>query len=215
MTISPTARPRRGSESLNAAGALFRRHGVDGVGVDAIMDRAGLTHGGFYGHFASKEALVAEVCADELGHSAARWADMAGQPDAFARIVAQYLRLRARRDRRGRMHPGDTRPGGRPAARSMFARDGDDTPHGGYAGTDLACKAVATAGPGGAFDAGRRGGPGASLQRCGVGCRDPASGPSRAVSPESGGQPVPIPDAALDRIEPVLAEKRTGCAGSR
>jgi TetR/AcrR family transcriptional repressor of nem operon len=77
---------------LNAASALFRRHGVDGVGVDAIMDRAGLTHGGFYGHFASKEALVAEVCAYELGQSAARWAEMAGQPDGFARIVAQYLR---------------------------------------------------------------------------------------------------------------------------
>jgi TetR/AcrR family transcriptional repressor of nem operon len=77
---------------LNAASAVFRRHGVDGVGVDAIMDRAGLTHGGFYGHFASKEALVAEVCAHELGQSAARWAEMAGQPDGFARIVAQYLR---------------------------------------------------------------------------------------------------------------------------
>lgn len=77
---------------LKAAGALFRRHGVDGVGVDAIMDRAGLTHGGFYAHFASKEALVAEVCAHELGQSAARWAEMAGQSDAFARIVAQYLR---------------------------------------------------------------------------------------------------------------------------
>jgi TetR/AcrR family transcriptional regulator, transcriptional repressor for nem operon len=77
---------------LNAAIALFRRHGVDAVGVDAIMDRAGLTHGGFYGHFTSKEALVAEVCADELGQSAARWAEMAGQSDAFARIVAQYLR---------------------------------------------------------------------------------------------------------------------------
>ena len=44
---------------LAAAGLLFRSHGVDAVGVDAIMHAAGLTHGGFYSHFASKEALVA------------------------------------------------------------------------------------------------------------------------------------------------------------
>ena len=44
-------------------GELFRGHGIDAVGVDAIMHRAGLTHGGFYAHFASKEALVAEVSA--------------------------------------------------------------------------------------------------------------------------------------------------------
>ena len=56
------------------------------------MDRAGLTHGGFYGHFGSKEALVAEVCAQELGQAAARWAEIAGQPDGFARIVTHYLR---------------------------------------------------------------------------------------------------------------------------
>ena len=33
---------------LEAAGALFRKRGIDGVGVDAIMQAAGLTHGGFY-----------------------------------------------------------------------------------------------------------------------------------------------------------------------
>ena len=44
-----------------AAGDPFREHGVDGVGVDAVMKQAGLTHGGFYLHFPSKEALAAEV----------------------------------------------------------------------------------------------------------------------------------------------------------
>jgi TetR/AcrR family transcriptional regulator, transcriptional repressor for nem operon len=92
MNNLPDRKAETRQRILNAASALFRRHGVDGVGVDAIMDRAGLTHGGFYGHFASKEALVAEVCANELGESAARWAEIAGQPDAFTRIVAQYLR---------------------------------------------------------------------------------------------------------------------------
>jgi hypothetical protein len=46
---------------LDAAGRLFRQGGIDGVGVDAVMKEAGLTHGGFFAHFASKEALAAEV----------------------------------------------------------------------------------------------------------------------------------------------------------
>src|ERR1700675_812610 len=42
---------------LASAGELFRSHGIDGVGLDAVMHHAGLTHGGFYAHFASNEAL--------------------------------------------------------------------------------------------------------------------------------------------------------------
>ena len=47
---------------INAASRLFLEHGIDGVSVLAVMAEAGLTHGGFYGHFSSKEALVAEAC---------------------------------------------------------------------------------------------------------------------------------------------------------
>ena len=46
---------------MEAAARLFREHGFDGVVVDAIMKEAGLTHGGFYGHFASKEELATEA----------------------------------------------------------------------------------------------------------------------------------------------------------
>jgi TetR/AcrR family transcriptional regulator, transcriptional repressor for nem operon len=46
---------------LDAAGTLFREHGFDGIGVADIMKEAGLTHGGFYGHFASKDDLAAEM----------------------------------------------------------------------------------------------------------------------------------------------------------
>ena len=77
-----------------AAGALFRGHGIDAVGVDAIMHQAGLTHGGFYAHFASKEALVAEVSAAALARSAARWERISQEADpatALARIVESYL----------------------------------------------------------------------------------------------------------------------------
>ena len=40
---------------------MFRERGFDGVGVSEVMKAAGLTHGAFYAHFASKEALAAEV----------------------------------------------------------------------------------------------------------------------------------------------------------
>jgi TetR/AcrR family transcriptional regulator, transcriptional repressor for nem operon len=93
------SRPRRKEESRQritaAAGRLFRLHGIDAVGVDAVMHEAGLTHGGFYGHFPSKEALAAEVCAEELRRSADRWAayaDEIGGTAALLKIVGNYLR---------------------------------------------------------------------------------------------------------------------------
>ena len=52
---------------LEVAGTLFREHGFDGIGVADIMKRAGLTHGGFYGHFASKGDLAAEITTRVLG----------------------------------------------------------------------------------------------------------------------------------------------------
>jgi len=79
---------------LEAAGALFRTRGIDAVGVDTIMHAAGLTHGGFYAHFASKEALVAEVSAASLARAAARWERISQEDDsqaALARIVDTYL----------------------------------------------------------------------------------------------------------------------------
>src|SRR4029077_16422953 len=79
---------------LHAAIALFRLHGIDGVGVDAVMHHAGLTHGGFYAHFASKEALVAEMASAALARSAARWERISEEADAataLARIVEAYL----------------------------------------------------------------------------------------------------------------------------
>jgi TetR/AcrR family transcriptional repressor of nem operon len=75
---------------LEAAGRLFRQRGVDGVGIDAVMREAGLTHGGFYAHFASKEALVTEVARVLLERAALQWDGISG-PDALARIVSGYL----------------------------------------------------------------------------------------------------------------------------
>jgi AcrR family transcriptional regulator len=58
------------------------------------MRAAGLTHGGFYGHFASKEALVGAVSAESLARSATRWTEIAAAlpaPAALDRIVSTYL----------------------------------------------------------------------------------------------------------------------------
>jgi TetR/AcrR family transcriptional repressor of nem operon len=54
---------------LTAAGRLFRERGFDSVTVADVMKSAGLTHGGFYGYFKSKDDLIAQALAEVLGHS--------------------------------------------------------------------------------------------------------------------------------------------------
>lgn len=51
---------------IRAAMREFRRNGIHATGVADVMAAAGLSHGGFYRHFASKEQLVAEACAAGL-----------------------------------------------------------------------------------------------------------------------------------------------------
>ena len=51
---------------VQVAARAIRRSGYDGVSVADIMKEAGLTHGGFYAHFASREAMLAEA-ADRAG----------------------------------------------------------------------------------------------------------------------------------------------------
>ncbi|MCZ0731172.1 TetR/AcrR family transcriptional regulator [Mycolicibacterium iranicum] len=46
---------------MAAAGQAFRARGIDGVGIDELMKTAGMTHGGFYNHFSSKEELALQV----------------------------------------------------------------------------------------------------------------------------------------------------------
>jgi TetR/AcrR family transcriptional repressor of nem operon len=51
---------------VEAAGRLFRERGFEAVTVAEIMKEAGLTHGGFYGYFSSKDELIAEALAEAL-----------------------------------------------------------------------------------------------------------------------------------------------------
>jgi TetR/AcrR family transcriptional regulator, transcriptional repressor for nem operon len=77
------------------ASELFRERGFDGVAVAELMERAGLTHGGFYNHFRSKEDLIAEATANGLSATLARYAGH----DPVA-VVELYI-SRAHRDARG------------------------------------------------------------------------------------------------------------------
>lgn len=69
---------------VEVAAALFRERGLHGVGVVDIMAAAGLTHGGFYGQFANKDALAAEA------FDAALAEEYRGNTDT---VVANYLSL--------------------------------------------------------------------------------------------------------------------------
>nr|WP_239590863.1 TetR/AcrR family transcriptional regulator [Vitreimonas flagellata] len=55
---------------LTEAARLFREKGFEGVSVAEVMNAAGLTHGGFYGHFASKDDLIAETVAHMMANGA-------------------------------------------------------------------------------------------------------------------------------------------------
>ena len=83
---------------LDVAGTLFRERGFDGIGVADIMKRAGLTHGGFYGQFASKDDLAAETTARVLGKTG--WQErLTGKADpSFGEVVRAYLSPRHRDD---------------------------------------------------------------------------------------------------------------------
>src|SRR5712671_7169761 len=83
---------------LDVAGTLFRERGFDGIGVADIMKRAGLTHGGFYGQFASKDDLAAEATARVFGKVG--WQErQTGKADpSFGDVVRGYLSPRHRDD---------------------------------------------------------------------------------------------------------------------
>lgn len=61
MTPNPTKKELTHERILAVAARAIRRNGFDGVGVADVMKEAGLTHGGFYAHFASREAMLAEA----------------------------------------------------------------------------------------------------------------------------------------------------------
>jgi len=76
---------------LEHAARLFRERGFGGVSVSEIMKSTGLTHGPFYNHFASKEALMAESLAHASDEALARLATFEQSPEQMREYVRQYL----------------------------------------------------------------------------------------------------------------------------
>jgi TetR/AcrR family transcriptional repressor of nem operon len=79
---------------VKTAAAEFRRNGIHATGLSDVMAAAGLTHGGFYRHFDSKDQLVAEACAAAMQATCemteALACDDVGN-DALEAIVTKYL----------------------------------------------------------------------------------------------------------------------------
>jgi TetR/AcrR family transcriptional repressor of nem operon len=76
---------------VEAAGQLFRERGFEAVTVADIMNEAGLTHGGFYGYFRSKDELIAEALAEALTQTTT------GPVGDLSTYAAEYL-SRSHRD---------------------------------------------------------------------------------------------------------------------
>ena len=79
---------------VKKASVRLREKGAHGIGVADLMKDAGLTHGGFYAHFDSREALVIEAFAYAMDRATERWrklAEATPQDKRLATLVASYL----------------------------------------------------------------------------------------------------------------------------
>ncbi|WP_209853884.1 TetR/AcrR family transcriptional regulator [Rhizobium herbae] len=79
---------------LEAASRLFREKGFEAVGVAEIMKALGLTHGGFYGHFSSKDDLIVQALAHAVG-------ERNGATLSLPAYLEEYLSPRHRDNRAG------------------------------------------------------------------------------------------------------------------
>lgn len=81
---------------LDIAAAVFRAKGIDGIGIKDVMAQAGLTHGGFYAHFKSRDALVEAALIHAFD---GYWDDVRGKMDNVAAndrlefLIRNYLRV--------------------------------------------------------------------------------------------------------------------------
>jgi TetR/AcrR family transcriptional regulator, transcriptional repressor for nem operon len=101
MRYAPDHKLKTRARILEAAGRVFRSQGYQRTGVDKVMEEAGLTAGGFYAHFSSKQELFAETLEhtrEEMGaRHEAGLRDMNGREwvDAF---LARYLGTKHRQE---------------------------------------------------------------------------------------------------------------------
>ncbi|EFI51687.1 TetR/AcrR family transcriptional regulator [Afipia sp. 1NLS2] len=86
---------------LKGAVMRLKENGSAGIAIAELMEEAGLTHGGFYAHFKSRDALIEESFRDALDTTARRWrarAEKAPKGEGLAAIVNGYLTREHRDD---------------------------------------------------------------------------------------------------------------------
>jgi AcrR family transcriptional regulator len=76
---------------IETAGRRFKLDGIDGSGVAVLMKDAGLTNGAFYGHFDSKDDLVAAMLADQLARQRVHLAELEPGIAGIEQFVREYL----------------------------------------------------------------------------------------------------------------------------
>src|SRR3954469_22012600 len=93
MKVTREQAARNRERIVEAAAQRFRERGFEGIGVADLMREAGLTHGGVYGHFSSKEDLIAEASERVLMGSLALFTDVAERApaDPLPAIANAYL----------------------------------------------------------------------------------------------------------------------------
>jgi len=91
MKVSREQAAKNRAHVVEVAGEQFREHGFDGIGIADVMKAAGLTHGGFYANFASKEDLAAEAAAKALAETTERLRQAAGSKCDPNCLVDAYL----------------------------------------------------------------------------------------------------------------------------
>lgn len=96
MKVSREQAANNRERVLDAATRLFRERGFDGIGVSDVMKDAGLTHGGFYGQFDSKEDLAEEVCSRSMAQSLEHWSRKLETEQGFDALLDHYLSAKHR-----------------------------------------------------------------------------------------------------------------------
>lgn len=92
MRVSREKFAQNREKILQVASVLFREKGFDGIGVAEIMKAAGMTHGGFYGHFESKEELALEVSRALIEKVKVRWNEIiAASEQPLDALLKHYL----------------------------------------------------------------------------------------------------------------------------
>ncbi len=97
MRYSPEHKAKNHENILSVAARTFREHGADVSGIGTVMKKVGLTKGGFYRHFESKDDLFVEAVArafDEMGDGMLEVAKSAPEGQGLRAIIERYLSVR-------------------------------------------------------------------------------------------------------------------------